>query len=106
MNKPIVLGLFLISFGIKAHSLELSEFQSQPNAPIAPHLISKAISLNQMDEDSCLSQHFESKIKGNLRAIFSVEDECDGGNSSGIVVDISTGKITHIIVDSEIEVVK
>lgn len=46
-------------------------------------IISKA----GLDDEHCNNESFTTAKRGNLVAIYTNDDSCDGGNSFGIVVD-------------------
>lgn len=87
-------------------TLDLEQFTKTPKAPIADSIVKKVVKMHDLDASHCRQEHFTSAIKGNLRAVYSNEDSCDGGNSFGYIFDISTFKITHKITDSDVEVIK
>lgn len=103
MKKALILSILTISLTAVnsfAEGYEMSDFTKTPKAPISKWLINKVIKEADLDKESCKPEHFESAIKGNIRLIYTVEDACDGGNSQGIAIDISTFKTTHIMYDS------
>lgn len=114
MKKLILIFSLLLASKANALDLSIHDFKETPDAPISKQLLDRAIVAPNADENDksftadllkdCKLEHFTSGIRGNMRAIYSNEDECDGGNSFGLVIDISTGKITHTITDSEVEV--
>lgn len=80
----------------------IHDFKLQENAPISKWIIRLAINLSELDHEACKPDHFISGIQGNLRAVYSNQDMCDGGNAYGVVIDISNMKPVAIIQDGEL----
>lgn len=59
------------------------------------------------DYEACSSALYQVQfldMEGNeYRAIFSNEDQCDGGNTYGFIMDLTSGKVVAQIIDSGIE---
>lgn len=59
------------------------------------------------DYEACSSALYQVQfldMDGNeFRAIFSNEDQCDGGNTYGFIMDLTSGKVIAQIIDSGIE---
>lgn len=110
LTKTILIALIALNLSqitkAKAEHAHMPEtihdFKLQENAPINKWLIDLAINLAELDPESCNQEHFISGIQGNLRAVYSNDDTCDGGNAYGVVIDISNMKPVAIIQDGEL----
>jgi hypothetical protein len=99
MNLLVIISILLSAALSNAKALELRDFKSQNNAPISHWLTTTAKQTNKYSQD-CRHKDFVSAIHGNLRAIYSNDDYCDGGNAFGIVFNISTMQLVYIIDDT------